>query len=198
MKSNFVGTGLSAHNLVDMAGLRFGRLVVVKKNQSLKNRARWVCTCDCGRTCIATGKTLREGRKKSCGCWFGEKFLPTSKTDLPAMRFLMKRYQLSATPRGHSFSLSEEQFRTLTSSPCHYCGELPKQLISNYAIPYVYNGIDRVDNHAGYVFENCVPCCKFCNQSKSNRTVQEFLDGCLRVTKFQNSKTLAEMPSVGI
>jgi hypothetical protein len=192
MKTNNVGTG---KQIIDMTGVRVGRLVVIKRHDSEKNRARWLCQCDCGRTCIATGKTLRESKKKSCGCWFGERFLPASTNELPAMRFLMKRYIEEAKRRNLSFKLSEEEFHKLTSKTCSYCGISPAMLIDNYAVPYVYNGIDRIDNNIGYEISNCTPCCKFCNCAKSKLTNKEFIKNCERVTEFQNSKKLAEMTS---
>ena len=42
--------------------------------------------------------------------------------------------------------------------------------------PYVYNGVDRVDNERGYSLENCVPCCKFCNRMKRDLGKKEFLE----------------------
>ena len=31
-----------------------------------------------------------------------------------------------------------------------------------------------VDSSIGYVFDNCVPCCKFCNMAKKQYPVEEF------------------------
>lgn len=52
----------------------YGRLTVLRraKNNEIPNtkekRAYWVCQCSCGNICIAMGKSLRNGSKKSCGC----------------------------------------------------------------------------------------------------------------------------------
>jgi hypothetical protein len=40
---------------------------------------------------------------------------------------------------------------------------------------YEYNGIDRLNNNLGYCISNSVPCCRWCNYSKNNRTESEFL-----------------------
>ena len=37
-----------------------------------------------------------------------------------------------------------------------------------------FNGVDRVNSNKGYILENCVSCCSWCNFSKSNRTVEEY------------------------
>jgi hypothetical protein len=53
----------------DIAGQRFGRLVVVERIPgSRKSRAKWRCVCDCGAwTEVPTGK-LTAGLIRSCGC----------------------------------------------------------------------------------------------------------------------------------
>lgn len=56
-------------NADDLSGQRFGRLTVLGRLPSDKNRRmRWRCQCDCGNFCEATGKALRSGRKAHCGC----------------------------------------------------------------------------------------------------------------------------------
>ncbi len=55
--------------LKDMTGLRFGKLLVVKREPNKADgTARWFCVCDCGQTRVIAGTGLRAGRHKSCGC----------------------------------------------------------------------------------------------------------------------------------
>ena len=62
---------MPVHNLIDLTGQRFGRLVVDHR-YSTANPANkgtfWVCKCDCGREVAVAGNSLRAGRTKSCGC----------------------------------------------------------------------------------------------------------------------------------
>ena len=56
--------------IIDLTGLRFGRLTAVKhmgKDKSGKNTL-WFCTCDCGGCTTTTTTKLRSGHTKSCGC----------------------------------------------------------------------------------------------------------------------------------
>jgi hypothetical protein len=54
---------------IDMAGKRFGRLTVIKRAGLSKDRkATWLCQCECGNTKIVSGKDLRTGKTRSCGC----------------------------------------------------------------------------------------------------------------------------------
>lgn len=91
---------------------------------------------------------------------------------------LFARYIKSAVERNLSFHLSICEFKAITSSNCHYCGQVPKQIASKQTTngAYLYNGIDRVDNSLGYTLDNCVPCCKFCNRAKDTLTKEEFIN----------------------
>ncbi len=56
--------------LRDLTGLKFGRLTVIERAGSSKDyKAKWLCRCDCGSTCIVLGKYLFNGKTKSCGCF---------------------------------------------------------------------------------------------------------------------------------
>jgi hypothetical protein len=49
---------------VDIAGQRFGRLVVIKKEE----KSYYLCRCDCGKEKVIRADHLRNGKTKSCGC----------------------------------------------------------------------------------------------------------------------------------
>jgi len=53
-----------------MIGLEFGRLKVLECTGSDKNRnKKYKCLCSCGNLTEVTGKSLKTGRTKSCGCY---------------------------------------------------------------------------------------------------------------------------------
>lgn len=54
----------------DLTGQRFGRLVCLEPaaERSKDGGVVWRCKCDCGRECLAAGRQLSNGYKKSCGC----------------------------------------------------------------------------------------------------------------------------------
>lgn len=55
--------------LIDLTGLPFGRLTVIKRAPNKGKMSRWVCECICGTTgLIVYGNNLRHGRTQSCGC----------------------------------------------------------------------------------------------------------------------------------
>lgn len=51
-----------------LQGLRFGRLVVIKRIPNRKSGSLWLCLCDCGKTKRALGKNLVGKQTTSCGC----------------------------------------------------------------------------------------------------------------------------------
>lgn len=63
----------SEHSLKDLTGQRFGKLVVLHRDNTRKSKSRlvfWKCLCDCGNVVSIIGSTLRNGDSKSCGCLY--------------------------------------------------------------------------------------------------------------------------------
>jgi hypothetical protein len=63
-------------NIIDMTGLKFGRLTVIKKTegQPEKGVVIWDCQCECdGNIKSYNGNDLRKGHTKSCGCIIRER-----------------------------------------------------------------------------------------------------------------------------
>lgn len=77
--------------------------------------------------------------------------------------YKFKEYKNSAKRRGIIFPLTIEAFENIIKEPCHFCG-------THYS-----NGIDRKDNSQGYLLENCLPCCEYCNRAKYTRSYEDFL-----------------------
>jgi hypothetical protein len=60
---------ISGHQLIDLTGQRFGRLLVrYRAPGDAWGKARWACTCDCGNDHLTDGDCLRSGTAQSCGC----------------------------------------------------------------------------------------------------------------------------------
>lgn len=52
----------------DLTGIRFSKLVVLKRVENLGNHVRWLCQCDCGNTSVVSTTNLLSGHTTSCGC----------------------------------------------------------------------------------------------------------------------------------
>jgi hypothetical protein len=115
-----------------------------------------------------------------------------------------KDYVRGARRRNRSFELTFNEFDTISSKACFFCGEEPKPRIVSvtvYAgkktqtgwakekmVTEPRNGIDRLDNTKGYTLENCVPCCSVCNKLKSVLTLDEFLTAITKIYNFRMRK----------
>lgn len=57
-----------APNLIDLTGLTFGRLTVLRRTGLSGFQMHWTCVCSCGNVVDANGPSLRRGTTLSCGC----------------------------------------------------------------------------------------------------------------------------------
>jgi hypothetical protein len=79
---------MTMRRTMDLAGRRFGRLVVVEPSPTPKGKPkRWLCRCDCGQTATVVGHHLRNGDTKSCGCYCKEKMSRVRLIDLAGQSF---------------------------------------------------------------------------------------------------------------
>lgn len=172
-------------------GDRFGRLTVIEEVEQDRHGFRmFKCRCDCGTVKVvrAVSSTAR-GRAKSCGCLVRDVSTKAAilKNTLPVgeanFRALYATYIDRAKKREMEWSITEDEFKTLTSSSCHYCGSSPSMKMNkNHEGPkklngsYMYNGLDRVKQSQGYTCTNVVPCCRQCNVMKWDYSKEEFID----------------------
>lgn len=175
------GTSKSCGCFPQLTGKKFGRWTVLSLFERKNGNIYWKCQCDCGLQKNIAAYSLINGNSKSCGCLLKE--INSLPVGVAAMHAVHRNYTRTAKERNLQFTLTMQEFKELTSSNCYYCGSSPNQKIEKVDTPknpmngnYIYNGIDRVDNEQGYNFENCVPCCKFCNHAKSNRKQKDFFD----------------------
>lgn len=168
----------------EIIGKRFSKLIVV--GLEFKPYKRYKCLCDCGNFGFATQFMLTSGKAKSCGCYR----ISHAKIEpgLSGFNDLIKRYRHDAKERSLEFLLTNEQFKILTKSNCYYCNSSPERVIgiSNNA-KYTYNGIDRKDNNIGYLIDNVVTCCTFCNYAKHIRSHDEFINWLNNLVKYRSS-----------
>lgn len=135
----------------------------------------WSCLCDCGKEIIVATRNLHYGSVRSCGCLKGTGRIKPQ--GIAAFNKLFGRYKRHAKQRNIRFELSENEFRKLTSSECHYCKSAPSQnmgLFFKKTGDYIHNGIDRVDSDDIYDINNVVPCCGICNRAKHTLSYEKF------------------------
>ena len=66
------------YKIKDLTGEKFNRLTVIKRvvyTEGIRQgTTHWLCRCDCGKTTVVSGKSLKKGTTKSCGCYRSESF----------------------------------------------------------------------------------------------------------------------------
>lgn len=164
-------------------GQRFGSLLILWpcgwKPEGRKRRVVWSCQCDCGKVVVGWSSDIRRLRTRSCGC----KKLATHNVNA---HNLFAQYRNKAKARGITWALTFEQFLDITQRPCYFTGWPPSQVckrsIRVNAVPYVWNGIDRLDNTKGYTLDNSVACNGEVNKAKLTMTEAHFIALCKAVT----------------
>lgn len=171
----------------EMTGAKFGRLTVVKFSHTENGTAWWRCICDCGGKKITRGYSLRRGHVKSCGClikeaeWLKHPKVYSGKRDA-GWHFLYSQYCRNIKHRGLDMDLSFDEFKSLSEKPCFYCGNNPPaRSLKRQNLTMIANGIDRVDNNLGYILDNCVSCCEWCNRAKGAYDKEYFIEQCRKV-----------------
>ena len=78
---------LSNAQLKDIAGQKFGRLIVVSLDGMRKNKSYWLCHCECGTQKVIGGQELRRKQTSSCGCLQRELISRRTLIDLTGQKF---------------------------------------------------------------------------------------------------------------
>lgn len=182
-----------------LVGKKFGMyLVLQEKGRDKHYKLQYDCKCDCGAIKTVLEANLLKGKATKCRkC--GYKGNRLSKAEA-GFKSLLANYKHNAKKRNFKFELTKEEFRNITLQNCYYCGIEPSlEHLRNKTTKYqekdsfdhsvyIHNGIDRLDSSKGYLKENCVPCCKTCNQAKSNYTMEYFLNWINRIYKNLNKE----------
>lgn len=176
-------------------GTKIFRLTVVKfSHQDKRWRRFYVWKCECGKEVTLQVSAVTTGNTKSCGCYGIEarknKRISEHHSEITAIILGYKRH---GERRGFKFLLSREFVSTLVLKDCEYCGSPPSNFMKtkNSIVGLPFNGIDRVDSSKDYTEDNVVPCCKICNNAKSDYTKEEFFSWINRLTEFQNKKKVS-------
>jgi hypothetical protein len=179
-----------------LVGTKVGKVRITHRWGSTRNAVYWLGVCDCGNHIIIS-RVNRRTRKTEINCGCEPKVRAKQLSEGEAgLKNLYKQYRAGATDRNYDFTISLEQFKTLTSSNCAYCGASPsrkksytgarrvKYTATNSYAEYLFNGLDRVNNDIGYIEGNVVPCCHQCNLAKHQHTVEDFIAWVLRAAAY--------------
>lgn len=177
----------------DETGNRYGKLTVLSFVRTNKLTSFWKCLCDCGKSIITRGNTLRSGQVKSCGkC----NIFVVNEESVFKRRW--RSIKSGARKRKLIVEITYEDFKEMAKLPCYYCRTEPtKSWIKSRAVDADGNtivayadlhGLDRLDSTIGYTIENVVTCCLICNRMKSDLSVEQFYRKVSEIYEY-NQKT---------
>lgn len=142
------------------------------------------CLCECGNESDINKTDLTRGNSKRCvDC--GHRI---SRKDDSAFNVLIRKYKKNAQNYSREWLLSNDEAQLLFFGNCHYCNTPPSNMLSTAGQTLIYNGIDRMDNDRGYVFDNVVSCCGFCNMAKRGHSYEEFVSWIDRLVEYKVEK----------
>lgn len=145
-----------ARTVKDLTGSTFGRLVVLARSGSTRNKsARWECQCSCGATTIVTGKNLLRGITRSCGCLHRE-----------GMSALFKRHGMTRTKVHQAWKAMHQRCSNPNRKHYQHYGGRGISVCERWATfenfyedmgdpPSDRHSIDRIDVDGNYEPSNC-------------------------------------------
>ena len=141
-----------AKNFIDLTGLVFGRLLVLKFDNVTSKKTYWLCECNCGNKTVVYSNKLKTGHTKSCGCIRIEKI--TKHGDYKTRFYRTYNAMFSRCARFKNYeniSVSKrwskyENFKADMYE--EYNNHVEKFGIKNTTI-------DRIDSKKNYTLKNC-------------------------------------------
>lgn len=156
-------------------GAKFGKWTVLE-DIAQPNRRMLRVVCDCGVEVTVSKSNVILGKSKSCRrC----RDLPSriiKPVEELARSLVYYEYIKRSRKKGIDFSLTREHVYSLIEQPCYYCGEIGSNFrkVPKREGGLRYNGLDRRNPRQGYLSDNVLPCCRYCNRMKSDLSHDEF------------------------
>lgn len=144
--------------IIDISGQKFGRLKVIKRIGTEKNRKPiWLCMCDCGNETFSNRSNLLQGKMKSCGCLKKEKTSLLNKSH--GMRHT-RPYRIWLNMKNRCCNPNGPNYANYGARGITVCDEWKNdfQTFHEWAISNGYAdnlSIDRIDVNGNYEPSNC-------------------------------------------
>ena len=138
----------------NLIGKRFGRWMVLERAENDRwGNARWLCRCDCGNTTVVTGRLLRRGESKSCGCARLEAITKHGSYKTRLYKTWRNMINRCTQPSTAHYELYGGRGITVCDEWSHdFLAFKDWALLHGYADNLT---IDRLDNDKGYSPDNC-------------------------------------------
>lgn len=153
----------------NLIGHKFGRLTLIKRSRTIKNRLYWLCQCECGKEIEILSYNIKNGHTKSCGCLHKELIIKHNLSHHPI-------YHVWRAMRYRCYYETCKTFKNYGGRGIGICPEWKNdfKIFAHWAL---CNGwakglrIDRIDNNGNYEPDNC----RFINLKESNRNTRAII-----------------------
>lgn len=140
---------------INLAGKRFGRLVVIGISHNTHYGHYWECICDCGKNKKVFGGHLRNGKTKSCGCLNQDttRFRNTTHGMTKTRIFVVWQNMIKRceNPNNHAYN----HYGGRGIKVCNRWHQFARFFEDMGLQPTDKHQIDRTNNDKGYCKENC-------------------------------------------
>ncbi|MDO4307225.1 MAG: AP2 domain-containing protein [Eubacteriales bacterium] len=148
---------------IDLTGERFGRLTVLSKYGTTKDRQIvWLCKCDCGREIIVKSGNLKSGHTRSCGCFMKDRISETQAIHRQSHKRL---YNVWTSMKARCYNPNSQFYKHYGGRGIVICEEWKEnyQAFHDWAMKSGYDSeapfgkctIDRIDVDGPYAPWNC-------------------------------------------
>lgn len=137
--------------LIHMAGKRYGRLVVLRREPNAGTKVQWLCQCDCGHKTVARANNLQSGHTSSCGCYGAGLRRTHGRSDTPeyaTWRQMLDRCENPKNKRYKDYGGRGIMVCERWHEPQNFLDDMGKR-------PSRKHSLDRVDNDGNYEPANC-------------------------------------------
>ena len=144
----------------------------------------WDLLCKyCGNTFISPTTNFKKA--KSCYKCRGLVLRKSSEEITWKNQYSMLKGRQHAKEKG--FDITFEQFIEISKRNCYYCNSEPTKTKGHrsWSTYILTNGLDRIDSEVGYLYNNVVACCTYCNSAKREKSQEDFYLWIARLIKYQ-------------
>lgn len=141
----------------DLSGVRFSKLVVLKRMKSTKKGdSQWLCKCDCGKEKTIQARHLKNGHTKSCGCFKVNKL---NQFNAKHGKTNTRLFRIWCGMKNRCYRSNDINYKNYGAKGIVVCSEwLDFENFYNWATYNGYNNvltIDRIDVNGNYEPSNC-------------------------------------------
>lgn len=147
--------------LIDMKGKKFhGCVVIYRAGSNRDGKATWKCRCVCGNVFIATGKDIRNGSTKSCGCLKTKVIVEAGLRNVTHGETKTRLYGIWRGMKKRCYIPSDISYKNYGAKGITVCNEWmgSYEVFRDWAMANGYQEhltLDRINSAGNYTPENC-------------------------------------------